>query len=128
LKFVSVTRFANFFPVGPSRPLDARRCQARAFDPFYTTKPIGQGTSLGLSMIYDFILQSDGSVRIESEPGMPKPPPAAISWRRASNTAGSILWHHREFLADLNLGPAIHGRKLLAYLLVSSEPRKIFSA
>jgi PAS domain S-box-containing protein len=44
--------------------------QARAFDPFYTTKPIGQGTGLGLSMIYGFVRQSEGSVRIESEVGM----------------------------------------------------------
>ncbi len=43
--------------------------QARAFDPFYTTKAIGQGTGLGLSMIYGFVLQSEGSVRIESEVG-----------------------------------------------------------
>jgi PAS domain S-box-containing protein len=43
--------------------------QARAFDPFYTTKPIGQGTGLGLSMIYGFIRQSHGSVRIESQVG-----------------------------------------------------------
>jgi PAS domain S-box-containing protein len=40
--------------------------QARAFDPFYTTKPIGQGTGLGLSMVYGFVRQSQGSVRIES--------------------------------------------------------------
>ena len=43
--------------------------KSRAFDPFYTTKPIGQGTGLGLSMIYGFVRQSDGSVRIESELG-----------------------------------------------------------
>ena len=43
--------------------------QARAFDPFYTTKPIGQGTGLGLSMIYGFVRQSQGSVRIESQVG-----------------------------------------------------------
>jgi PAS domain S-box-containing protein len=43
--------------------------KARAFDPFYTTKPIGKGTGLGLSMIYGFVRQSDGSVLIDSEPG-----------------------------------------------------------
>jgi len=43
--------------------------QARAFDPFYTTKPIGKGTGLGLSMIYGFVGQSHGSVRIESHVG-----------------------------------------------------------
>lgn len=41
----------------------------RAFEPFYTTKPIGQGTGLGLSMIYGFAKQSGGQVRIYSEVG-----------------------------------------------------------
>ena len=42
---------------------------ARAFEPFYTIKPIGQGTGLGLSMIYGFAKQSGGQVRIYSEVG-----------------------------------------------------------
>jgi PAS domain S-box-containing protein len=41
----------------------------RAFDPFYTTKPLGQGTGLGLSMIYGFAKQSGGQVRIDSTLG-----------------------------------------------------------
>jgi signal transduction histidine kinase/ActR/RegA family two-component response regulator len=42
---------------------------ARAFDPFFTTKPQGEGTGLGLSMIYGFARQSGGQVRITSAPG-----------------------------------------------------------
>lgn len=42
---------------------------AKVFEPFYTTKPIGQGTGLGLSMVYGYLKQAKGSVQILSKPG-----------------------------------------------------------
>jgi signal transduction histidine kinase len=39
----------------------------KAFQPFFTTKPTGQGTSLGLSLSYDIVKAHGGELRVETK-------------------------------------------------------------
>jgi CheY-like chemotaxis protein len=43
--------------------------RARAMDPFFTTKAVGQGTGLGLSQVYGVVHESGGTIYIDSAPG-----------------------------------------------------------
>ena len=42
---------------------------AKAFEPFFSTRPVGEGSGLGLSIVYGFVRQSGGTVTLRSQVG-----------------------------------------------------------
>jgi signal transduction histidine kinase len=45
------------------------KIREKIFQPFFTTKPTGEGTGLGLSLSYDIIKAHGGEIRVESKEG-----------------------------------------------------------
>jgi signal transduction histidine kinase len=43
--------------------------KAKIFDPFYTTKEVGEGTGLGMSISHGIIEKHSGSIKVHSESG-----------------------------------------------------------
>ena len=55
------------------------KMQERVLEPFFTTKPAGQGSGMGLSMVYGFVNQSRGQMHLKSTPGRGTRPTARIA-------------------------------------------------
>ena len=60
----SLNVILEFINDGPRIPEDV---MARLFEPFYTTKPIGEGSGMGLSIVFNIIASMNGSIEAESK-------------------------------------------------------------
>jgi two-component system NtrC family sensor kinase len=77
------------------------------FEPFFTTKPTGQGTGLGLSMVYGFMQQTGGHIRIESQPALGTI--VRLYFPRSDAVAESLAGK----LADIEIEPMGNGETIL---------------
>jgi signal transduction histidine kinase len=55
--------------IGDNGPGIPPEVQPRIFEPFYTTKPPGVGTGLGLHIAYNIVNRHHGQIRVTSRPG-----------------------------------------------------------
>ncbi|NQV80020.1 MAG: response regulator, partial [Alphaproteobacteria bacterium] len=84
----------------------AEALRDKVLEPFFTTKDVGQGSGLGLSMVYGFVKQSGGDFDLESTPGAG----TTVTLSMPLATVGPALEHEDEGSATVQKGK---GRVLL---------------
>ena len=142
--------FVRIRDTGRGIPLEL---QSRVFQPFFTTKPRGEGTGLGLSVAADIARQHGGVLRFTSEPGhgttfelelpiinglvAPKPPPPAAPASSPSAARPRVLFiddeeqllrAYRRMLRDCDVIVAGGGQAGIDALVEARETGELFDA
>jgi signal transduction histidine kinase len=86
---------------GHGMPPDVRE---RAIEPFFTTKPVGSGSGLGLSQCFGFARQSGGTLHIDSVPGRGTTVRVLLPIRADAAAAGTAPHHRRILFVDDDSG------------------------
>ena len=89
----------------------------RIFEPFFTTKELGEGTGLGLSLVYSTVTRAGGAVDVESEPGQGT---AFTLWLPAHGDASPAA-----DLFDLDAGEADDGLSMAASVLLVEDEEQV---
>jgi PAS domain S-box-containing protein len=96
----------------------------RLFEPFFTTKEKGKGTGLGLAMVYGFVKQSSGHVKLYSEPGegttiriyLPRSLRPASGPARANQEQAEVNGNERILVVEDDQLVREHAERLLKHL------------
>ena len=90
----------------------------RIFEPFFTTKELGEGTGLGLSLVYSTVTRAGGTVEVESEPGQGT---AFTLWLPAEGTAAAPPAD----LFDLDAEDSDEGLSMAASVLLVEDEEQV---
>ncbi|MGH9370810.1 MAG: response regulator [Vicinamibacterales bacterium] len=103
--------------------------KAQIFEPFFSTKPPGEGTGLGLSTVHGIVNQSGGSITVDTAPGKGATFrlafPRAISSPRATTRAAPQPAHGKETILIVEDEPAV---RQLAKRFLSSAGYRVLVA